>query len=240
MSLRTLSGRAQLGVLIVLAAAMLAGIIYVHRSASAWSDAAAARTAIAGILAAIEQAETPPSAPAAEGRDATEAEAAEIDKVANAYLRALEEADLEGAWELLHPDSRGELTLEQWEQQRAKAIEAEAWYQDELDAIHLLMLGDDFELGEIITELGRGWARIVMTVEAPCTLMIRKAGDGWAVDLVATRDAEARVVIERQLENFSEGEQTFESLMMAMMGNEAGYVPVSITDLVRLPIAHHR
>lgn len=237
MILKDASGRIRTSMLIMVSLALVVGVVYVHQAASAWSDTAAARAAVTAILGAIEQAEPPVAAEPTEGREATEQEAAEIDKAVHAYLKALQEADFEAAWELIHPETRSDLDFEVWQQEQMESADTEQGNLEELDAIQLMMLGDDFELGEVITQPEGGWARIVMTLEVPGTLLMRRTEAGWTLDLAGTRDSEARLVLERQLKAFTRANESELGALSALIAQETEYVPISVSRLFRLPMA---
>ncbi|NLO05451.1 MAG: hypothetical protein GX131_06425 [candidate division WS1 bacterium] len=222
--------------LILVAAATLAMSL-----ANARSTSAAVRAALLPTLAALGQAETPGSPEVLPGSVAPDPPvAAAIEQAAMAYLTAIDASEWETAWALTHPDTRGGIEMDGWAlptiaEREGSGVEDD-WEHGVERALPTLMMGAETEIGRIVTEEMSGWAELTVRTQFPGTLLMRRKGDGWALDLEETRQTEAREAISRQLQAYTGGQSDpydfFRAMMMAEGAGVAGY---SLTDLALSP-----
>jgi len=207
--------------------------------ASARTPSAAARSALIPIIAAFQQAQQQEAADRPPGEEPSPADAAAIERAVLGYLRAIDSGEWEVAWGFTHPDSRGGIEISDWSlpqiARMGGGIEDQWRYRWDY-ALPTLMMGADVSLGTIVTEEMSGWAELTVTTEVPGTLVLRRLGDDWAVDLTETRQREVRDAVSRQLEAFAGGEDDpFDFFRAMMMADEGTVAAVSITDLALSP-----
>ncbi|MEA3399600.1 MAG: hypothetical protein U9R79_00010 [Armatimonadota bacterium] len=204
--------------------------------ASARSNAGAARSAVLAAIAALEQAGPAPEAQV-EGEEPSAADLASITKVALDYVRAIDDQDWEAGWALVHPQSSGDMAMDQWAPVqiagRERPEEYYGWPARMMQLLPVLMQGAEVDLGEIVTREMSGWAELSIHRDFTWTLVLRRLGDGWAVDLAETRQHQARQAVERQLEPMTaEGSQREQWMtqMMAMMepGMGGSFSPIDL------------
>ncbi len=207
--------------------------------ATARSTSLAVRSALLPVVNALAQAQ-PPAAELPPGGSAPAApDAAAIERVAVDYLEAIDAGEWEAGWALTHPDTRGGIEMDGWAlpqiAEQGSGLE-ERWRYELSYALPTLMMGADIELGRIVTQEMSGWAELTVHAQFPGTLILRRLGDGWALDLEATRQAEAREAVTRQLEAFGSSENDPYQFMRSMMMAEGdGLNDYSLIDLVLSP-----
>ncbi|MGD9495617.1 MAG: hypothetical protein AB7Y46_04835 [Armatimonadota bacterium] len=205
--------------------------------ASARESSAAARAALLPALAALQQ--TAQSTADLPGEPPSPADAAGIEQTALGYLRAIDAGEWEAAWVLTHPERRGGIEIGQWSLPRIaeQGGQMEQYWRYQLRySLPTLLMGAELELGRVLTQEMSGWAELTAAVELPATLVLRRLGDGWAVDLEATRQLEARQAIETQLQAFAHEAEGFADWMRAMMTMEEGFGGgMSLTTLLLSP-----
>ena len=205
--------------------------------ATARPNSAAARSALIPIIAALQQAPPPQPAPLSAGEPATPAERSAAERAVVGYLGAIKAREWEVAWGFTHPDSRGDIEMDEWSlPQIARSLEdseyASEWLYGLRYSLPTILMGADLELGEIVTWEMEGWANLSVRFEVPATLMLRRLGDDWAIDLEATRQLEARQAIERQLEPLRQQPGSSSEWLRAMMMMDGPVMgAMSLTDL---------
>ncbi len=222
--------------LVVALAAVIAGSLALS-TATARSNSAAARSALISIIAALQQAPPPQAPDLPAGEPATPAQRAAIERAVLGYLQAIKAREWEVAWGFTHPDTRGGIEVNEWSlpqiarQQEGDEYTSE-WLYELRYSLPMILMGADIELGQIATGEMDGWADMTVRFEVPATLVLRRLGDDWAIDLEATRQLEARAAIERQLEPLRREPGTgTEWLRAMMMMDEPATGAMSLTDL---------
>ncbi len=218
----------------MMALVLIAAVSIALSVANARSTSSSVRAALLPIITALSQAEaidttdllpdgvTPPP-PVAQA----------IERTALAYLAAIDTGDWEAAWALTDPESRGGIEMDGWALPRIAEAEGSGlesrWHDGMLP---LLMMGADAEMGRIVTEEMSGWVELTVRTAVPGTLVLRRAGEDWALDLEATRQIEARDAVRRQLKALSQSDDDPSSFFRAMIMMEGdGLGALALTEL---------
>jgi prepilin-type processing-associated H-X9-DG protein len=195
-------GRAHTVFAVLLALAVPGGLL-LHARASAYLDSQLAASAVTKALLALSQQTARERTEGAAALQASASKTAEADsvallKVVDDYRELLQQKRFEQAWESIHPDAHGGWGKQAWvdaqTQLRKGDLSAfsEPWT--------LLLCGTGHQVVEVLTRGDTGFARVVMDLEDRSTVLLRKNGDGWAIDLGGTSDAQARSALGSQLD----------------------------------------
>lgn len=160
-------------------------------------------------------------------------------KVVNSYYELLRNDNAKGAWELIHPDTYGKWTQEDWVESRSRSLEEMLQVQGpggDSALIGLFLAGREYDVREVATDGGSGWAHVVVRLDSPVTVALRKAGDDWAIDLAETDVAAARDSVRASLRSITPGKPV-DTMMGMMLASELGVSPGSILDLLAIDLA---
>lgn len=154
-------------------------------------------------------------------------------KIVNSYYELLRKGNAKGAWELIHPDTYGKWTQEDWVESRSQSLEEMLQVEGPLGGsalIGLLLAGREYDVREVATHGGSGWAHVVARLESPVTVALRRNGDSWAIDLAETDVAAARDSVRASLRGITPG-KPLDTMMSLMLASEVGVSAGSVLDL---------
>jgi prepilin-type processing-associated H-X9-DG protein len=160
-------------------------------------------------------------------------------KTVNSYYELLRKGNAKGAWELIHPDTYGKWTQEDWVESRSQSLEEMLQVQGPGGGsalIGLFLAGREYDVCEVATDGGSGWAHVVVRLDSPVTVALRKAGDDWAIDLAETDVVAARDSVRASLRSITPGKPV-DTMMGLMLASELGVSPGSIPDLPAIDLA---
>jgi prepilin-type processing-associated H-X9-DG protein len=204
-----------------------------HARATALVETEAAWAAVTRALAALptagEAADTVPA-----GTPATSAQQAALLAVIDEYQRLLREGDYGGAWDLIHPDTRGEWDEVRWAENCELRSIDEYWEDAYNEGAAALMLGTNREVVDVVVSGDEGLAHIAMDVRSSEAFALKRHGDEWAIDLAGTENADAKQSISDQMEQLNDPDRLRQALW-AVLQEEIG-PPESRLDLATLPV----
>lgn len=210
------AGRVGIVFAVLLAIAVPAGLL-IHGAAGAYLDSQAARGALTAALAALPVA-APETPTIVKGEPATEEEQAQLMRPAEAYIRLLRQGDYSGAWELMAPEDTGAWTQESWTEHMLQ-VGAE---EPSSEAVLMLLLSSlEREVVAVLTRGEWGLAHVVLQVQWPVNLVLRRSRDGWAIDLAQSDRAAAASDAAGQLEK-TRGDSAMEMLIGMQMFSAGG------------------
>ncbi|NPV45696.1 MAG: hypothetical protein HPY69_01955 [Armatimonadetes bacterium] len=234
------SGRAGIAALVAVAA-VVGGTLALRPAAVAWNDSAAVRLALGPVLAALSQ-DPVADFPELAGREPTTEEKTAISAQVAAYVEALHARQYPQAWAMTAPETREPWELDEWEAYFAglrggtnDGDEDAELYGEAYDGDTMaLLLGHEARLAEVLTWGDAGVCRIVVEDEMPAMLALVHTDQGWRVDLHGTDDAQARLVVHRQLSTLART-TTMQGFLQGMMMTQEDAVPPSYLDLLVVP-----
>lgn len=234
-------GRAGVTFAVLLALAVPAGM-FLHARAAALMDSQLATAAVTRALLAVSQeaerartegaaaAEKPETRPA-------EGQSVALLKVIDNYRKLLLDQKFGQAWELIHPDTYGGWEQEDWIDAQAELSKGDLSALSEPWAV--LLCGKGHEVVDTAIKGTSGYARVAMELEDRSTLLLRKIGDEWAIDLAGTTNAEARNSLQNQLK-LLQAEKPFERIFgFAITAEEGLSVPAQF-PINALPVENYR
>ncbi|MEN6344023.1 MAG: hypothetical protein ABFE16_01900 [Armatimonadia bacterium] len=234
-------GRARVTFAVLLALAVPAGM-FLHARATAYMDSQLATAAVTRALLAVSQeaerartegaaaTETPGTRPA-------EGQSVALLKAIDNYRKLLLDQKFEQAWELIHPDTYGGWEQEEWVDAQAELSKGDLSSLSEPWAV--LLCGKGHEVVDTVIKGNSGYARVAMDLEERSTLLLRKNGDEWAIDLAGTTNAEARNSLQSQLK-LLQADRPFERMFgFAITAQEGLGIPTQF-PINALPVANYR
>lgn len=234
-------GRARVTFAVLLALAVPAGM-FLHARATAYMDSQLATAAVTRALLAVSQeaerartegaaaTETPGTRPA-------EGQSVALLKAIDNYRKLLLDQKFGQAWELIHPDTYGGWEQEEWVDAQAELSKGDLSSLSEPWAV--LLCGKGHEVVDTVIKGNSGYARVAMDLEERSTLLLRKNGDEWAIDLAGTTNAEARNSLQSQLK-LLQADRPFERMFgFAITAQEGLGIPTQF-PINALPVANYR
>jgi prepilin-type processing-associated H-X9-DG protein len=234
-------GRVQVTFAVLLAVAVPAAML-VHGKATAYMDSQLAAAALTKALLALPQntalARTEEAgATETSATTISEADSAALLKVVDNYRQLLSEGKADLAWHLLHPDTYGGKKQEAWVKQQEELHRGPL--SSDRSRWSLLLYGKGHRIVETMVADDLAHLRLVMDVEDRSTVVLRRRGGEWAVDLAETTKADVENSMHSRLK-WLEGDDPVQRLLgLTITADDYGRVSTRL-PITSLPVEGYR